>query len=290
MEENKKSKIQNKSANENDFDNQEKKQKKSNEGLLLAVDVGNTNITLGVFWGEEIWGTFRLTTSSSRTSDEYGIVLRELLRAKNLDPDDVNGVIISSVVPNIMYSFVNGIKKYFGVEPVIVGVGIKTGIKIMTKNPAETGADRIVDAVAAYELYGGPVIVIDFGTATTYDYVSADGSFMAGVTSPGLRTSANALWKGTARLPEIEIKKPESILARDTVTSMQAGVVYGYIGQTEYIIRRMKQELGLPEMKVIATGGLGKIISDSTQDIDIFDSKLTLIGLRLIYEKNCVAE
>lgn len=256
------------------------------DGLLLVVDVGNTNITLGVFAEDEIKGTFRLTTSSSRTSDEYGIVLRELLRAKDLKPDDVTGVIISSVVPNIMYSFVNGIRKYFGVEPVIVGAGIRTGIKIMTKNPAETGADRIVDAVAAYEIYGGPVIVIDFGTATTYDYVTEDGSFLAGVTSPGLRTSANALWKGTARLPEIEIKKPDSILARDTVTSMQAGVVYGYIGQSEYIIQKMKEELGLRDIKVIATGGLGKIISDSTKEIDIFDPKLTLKGLKIIYEKN----
>lgn len=255
-------------------------------GLLLAVDVGNTNITLGVFDGEEILGTFRLTTNHARTSDEYGIVLREMLRAKDLDPDAVNGVIISSVVPNIMYSFQSGIKKYFGVVPVVVGAGIRTGIKIMTKNPAETGADRIVDAVAAYEIYGGPVIVIDFGTATTYDYVTEDGCFLAGVTSPGLRTSANALWKGTARLPEIEIRKPESILARDTVTSMQAGVVYGYIGQSEYIIRKMKEELGLPKMQVVATGGLGKIISDSTSEIRVFDSKLTLKGLRIIYEKN----
>ena len=254
--------------------------------MLLVVDVGNTNITLGIFDGEKQLGTFRMTTKLPRTSDEYGIFIRELLNTRGIRCDEVEGVIISSVVPNIMYSFENGIKKYLGIRPVIVGVGTKTGLKIQASNPAEVGADRIVDAVAAYELYGGPCIVIDFGTATTYDVISEDGCFVAGITSPGIRISANALWNDTARLPEIEIKKPASILAKETITSMQAGLVYGYIGQTEYIVRRVMEEMGLSDMLVVATGGLGKIIADETDSIKIYDPELTLKGLRLIYNKN----
>jgi type III pantothenate kinase len=167
-------------------------------------------------------------------------------------------------------------------------MGVKTGIKIITGNPREIGADRIVDAVAAYELYGGPVFVIDFGTATTYDLILADGAFAAGITSPGIAICANALWNETAKLPEIEIKKPASILAKETVSSMQAGLVYGYIGQTEYIIKQVKKEADLPDLKVVATGGLGKIISDETDLIDVYDPMLTMKGLWCIYQKNCV--
>ena len=197
-------------------------------------------------------------------------------------------MILSSVVPGIMYSLTSSIIKYIGKEPLIVGMGVKTGIKIITGNPREIGADRIVDAVAAYELYGGPVFVIDFGTATTYDLILADGAFAAGITSPGIAICANALWNETAKLPEIEIKKPASILAKETVSSMQAGLVYGYIGQTEYIIKQVKKEADLPDLKVVATGGLGKIISDETDLIDVYDPMLTMKGLWCIYQKNCV--
>lgn len=254
--------------------------------MLLAIDIGNTNITLGVFEGEELLGKFRMNSKLPRTSDEYGITLRELLRNQNMDPDQVNAVIVASVVPDIMHSFGSAIIKYFGVKPIIVSAGIKTGIRVATENPRQTGADRIVDAVAAYTLYGGPIIVVDFGTATTYDLVGPDGTFGCGATAPGIRTSARALWGGAAMLPEIEIKKPASILARETISSMQAGLVYGYIGQTEYIIDKIKEESGYKDAKVVATGGLGNIIVNETDKIDFYDSNLTLKGLRLIYERN----
>ena len=187
-----------------------------------------------------------------------------------------------------MYSLTSGIKKYLNCDPIIVGQGTKSGIRIATTNPMEIGADRIVDAVGAYFLYGGPVMVIDYGTATTYDLVTEDGSFVAGVTAPGIRISAKALWSNAAKLPEIEIVKPESILAKTTITSMQAGLVYGTIGQTEYIIDKFREESGLPDMKVVATGGLGRIISEGTEKIDIYDPELTLQGTRLIYERTIV--
>ena len=254
--------------------------------MLLAVDVGNTNITIGVFKENQVIANFRMTTKVSRTSDEYGMFLCDLLAAREISSKAVEAVIISSVVPNIMYSFTNAIIKYFHVKPIVVGSGTKTGIKIATANPKEIGADRIVDLVAAYEVYGGPLIVIDFGTATTYDLITEDGSFIAGVTSPGIQISANALWSDTAKLPEIEIKKPDSILAKDTITSIQAGLVYGYIGQTEYIIQKMKEESKLPNLKVVATGGLGKLIADATDMIDEYDPNLTMHGLYYIYQKN----
>lgn len=254
--------------------------------MLLVIDVGNTNITLGVFDGVNLVANFRLTTAIVRTSDEYGLLLCDLLRTKNIKKEDIDSVTISSVVPKVMYSLTSGIIKYIGVTPMIVGVGIKTGIKIATHNPKEVGADRIVDVVAAYEIYGGPVLVIDFGTANTYDLVTEDGSFIAGVTSPGLRIAANALWNDTAKLPEIEIALPNTILAKDTVTSMQAGLVYGCIGQTEYIVRRMLEEAQIRQCKVVATGGLGKIIADNTSCIDVYDPHLTLKGLKIITDKN----
>ncbi|MGN0151759.1 MAG: type III pantothenate kinase [Wujia sp.] len=253
--------------------------------MLFAIDVGNTNITVGLFDGEKLINTFRMTTGISRTSDEYGMMFGDWVSLKGMKLSDINAVIIASVVPNVMHSLNSGIIKYLHVDPIIVAPGIKTGINVQIPNPRALGADRLVDAVAAYELYGGPVIVIDFGTATTHDLVLADGSFHSGVTSPGIRLAASALWNGAAKLPEIEIRKPDTILAKDTVSSMQAGIFYGYIGQTEYIIRKMKEASGLDNIKVVATGGLGKLISENTDAIDVYDAHLTLQGLRLIYEK-----
>lgn len=253
--------------------------------MLFAIDVGNTNITIGLFDGSKLEKTFRMTTGISRTSDEYGVFLCELLRMRQLSQDVIDEVIIASVVPKVMHSLINGIKKYFGITPVLVEPGIKTGINVAIPNPKGLGADRLVDAVAAYYMYGGPVLVIDFGTATTYDLVNEDAAFVAGVTSPGIRLCANALWNGTAKLPEIEIKVPDTILAKDTITSMQAGICMGYIGQTEYIVKRMKQESGYDNLKVIATGGLGKMIFDNTDCIDTYDPDLTLHGLRIIMDK-----
>lgn len=254
--------------------------------MLLVIDIGNTNIELGVFEDKQLIGNWRLTTKLQRTSDEYGFLIIDLIKHKKIDITKIEGVIIASVVPDIMYSFVNGIKKYLNIEPMIVGPGIKTGIKIATENPKEVGADRIVDIVAAYEIYGGPAIVIDFGTATTYDVVNDKGEFIAAVTATGIKLTANALWEGAAKLPKIEIKKPKSILAKNTVTSMQAGLVYGYIGQVEYIVKKIKEELGLNTIKVIATGGLARVILDETDIINDFEPLLTLQGLRMIAEKN----
>ncbi|MCI8502905.1 MAG: type III pantothenate kinase [Dorea sp.] len=254
--------------------------------MLLVIDVGNTNITLGVFKKEELLGTFRMTTKLPRTSDEYGIMLKELIERQGISSKDINAVIIASVVPDIMHSLGSAMIKYFGIKPVIVSAGIKTGIRIVTENPKQVGADRIVDAVAAYTLYGGPVIVIDFGTATTYDIVGPDATFEGAVIAPGIRTSAQAMWGQAAMLPAIEIKKPDTILAKETVSSMQAGIVFGQIGQVEYIVERIRRESGYRDAKVVASGGLGNIIARETEAIDVYDPQLTLKGLRIIYEKN----
>lgn len=253
--------------------------------MLLAIDVGNTNITIGVFKKDKLVTTFRMTTKMQRTSDEFGITIIDLLEHNKIAYSDIKDAIISSVVPNIMHSLCSGLIKYFSIHPMVVEPGIRTGIRITSENPAQIGADRIVDAVGAYEIYGGPVIVIDYGTATTYDFVNEKGDFFAGVTAPGIRISAKALWEDAAKLPEIEIKKPASILGRETISSMQAGLVYGQIGQTEYIIEHMIEESGLKDVKVVATGGLGKLIANETKYIHYYNQTLTLEGMRLIYAK-----
>ena len=253
--------------------------------MILTIDVGNKNITCGVFDGDVIVASFRITTKMPRTSDEYGMILYNLLEQNNIQPMDIGDAIICSVVPNVMHSLWGGLVKYFHITPIIVEAGIKTGIRIVTPNPQQIGADRIVDAVGAYEIYGGPVLVIDFGTATTYDFVDESGAFLGGITAPGIRISAKALSEDAAKLPEIEIKKPESILGKDTITSMQAGIVYGQIGQTEYIINKVKEEVGLENVKTVVTGGLGRIIANETTCIDIYDPNLTLKGIYRVYKK-----
>ena len=251
--------------------------------MLLAVDVGNTNITCGVFDGKNIKDKFRLTTGLKKTSDEYGIVIMNLLTIKGIKAEAIEAVIISSVVPDMMHSLKNAIRKYLEIEPIIVGPGVKTGISIKTDNPREVGADRIVDSVSAFREYGGSVLIVDFGTATTYDIVNEKGEFVYAVTAPGVRISADALWKQAAKLPRIEIDKPKTILAKNTITSMQAGVFFGCIGQVEYIIQKMKEEYK-KDVKVVATGGLGRMIAAETDVIDVYDSELTLKGLYYIYE------
>lgn len=254
--------------------------------MILVVDVGNTNITYGVFDGDELVSTFRMMSKTPRTSDEYGIMIREMLKKNDIDRQEIEGICVASVVPNIMHSLLGGLSKYVKESILTVGAGTKTGIKIITEAPKEIGPDRIVDAVGAYVKYGGPILVLDFGTATTYDYITEKGEFAAGITAPGLRISAKALWEDTAKLPEIEIKKPKSIMAQETISSMQAGLVYGQIGQTEYIINQVKKESGREDLKVVATGGLGRIIADETDMIQVYDPMLTLEGLKFIYEKN----
>lgn len=253
--------------------------------MLMTIDVGNTNITVGIFHQDEVKASFRITTKMPRTSDEYGMILTNLIEQNKIATQEIADAIIASVVPNVMHSLEGAIVKYFGIHPIIVEPGTKTGVRIATENPRQIGADRIVDAAAAYELYGGPVLVLDFGTATTYDLVDKTGAFVSGVTAPGIRISAKALWEDAAKLPEIEIRKPASILAKETISSMQAGLVFGQIGQTEYIVKHMIEEAHMGEVKVVATGGLGRIIANETDVIDVYDPTLTLKGMNLIYKK-----
>lgn len=254
--------------------------------MLLTVDIGNTNIAMGLVDQGKVNGTFRLTTKTPRTSDEFIIAMSSFFITQNVIIDEIDDVIISSVVPKINYSFVSAIIKFLHKEPLVIGPGIKTGIMLHNENPKEVGADRIVDVAAAYHSYHTSCIVVDFGTATTFDYVSNKGEFKYCIIAPGLGISASALTNQTAKLPEIEIKKPKSILGANTVAGMQAGVIYGYIGAVEYIINTMKKELNDPTCKVIATGGLGKVIAAETTTIDTYDPDLAYKGMWHIYELN----
>jgi type III pantothenate kinase len=254
--------------------------------VLMTIDVGNTNISLGLMDGTRVVGSFRLNTRTPRTSDEYGICLNTFLQISGLSPEDIEDVVISSVVPNIMYSLNASIRKYLRKEPIQIGPGIRTGIQIRTDNPREVGADRIVDVAAAYYTWHRSCIIIDFGTATTFDYVSGEGVFEYTVIAPGLGISANALTSQTAKLPDIEIAKPDSVLGRNTIQGMQAGVVYGYIGLVDYIIRQMKLELRDESCRVIATGGLGRVIAREVAAIDEYDPDIAYKGMQIIYEKN----
>lgn len=254
--------------------------------MILVFDVGNTNIVLGLYQESRLINYWRIATDRQKTSDEYGMLINQLFAYQGCSFSDIDAVVISSVVPPIMYSLEHMSRKYFNREPLIVGPGIKTGINIKYDNPKEVGADRIVNAVAAYELYGGPVIIVDFGTATTYCAVSKNGEYLGGAISPGIRISMDALFEKTAKLPRVELIKPESVICRNTVNSMQSGIIYGYIGQVDYIVRRMKKELGADKVMVIATGGLSKLIATESETIDVVNGLLTLEGLRIIYDRN----
>ena len=253
--------------------------------LETMKDIGNTNITIGIFDKDDLIGTYRLTTKVRRTSDEYGFMLKNFLDRSNVHEKQIDAVMVSSVVPKMMHSFTNGIKKFVGIEPLIVGPGVKSGISVQLENPRNVGADRIADCAGAFNEYGGRILVADFGTATTYDYVDENGCFKAGAIGVGIETGANALWGQTAQLPEIEIKRPKTILARNTQTEMQAGVFYQFLGGVEYTIAQFKKEVG-KDMKVIATGGLGRIVCNYTKSIDVYDPNLIFKGLKVIYEKN----
>ena len=253
--------------------------------MLLTIDVGNTNITMGVFQDEFLQGMFRMTTKQSRTSDEYGFTICGILEHRGIDPKEIDAVIIASVVPDIMHSLTSGIIKYLDTTPAIVSHETPSGIRVNTDQPSRTGADRIVNAVAGYAIAKGPVIVVDFGTATTYDLIGPDGTLEACIIAPGIETAGRSLWGGAAMLPAIQIRKPASILAKETVSGMQGGLVYGAVGQTEYIVKKMKEESGYSDAYVIATGGLGKIIAKETDCIDLYDPQLTLNGLRMIYDR-----
>ncbi len=255
--------------------------------MLLAIDVGNTHIVIGVMKDQQFITSFKLTTQTPRTSDEYGVTITGMLQQREICAKDIKDVIIASVVPEVMYSLKNCMKRYFNIRPLIVGPGLKTGLAIRTDNPREMGAGRIANCVEAYDRFGQACIVIDFSTATTYDVINDKGELIAAITSPGLKVCADAMWQKSAQLPQIEIKRTKSILdAKNTITSMQTGLVYGYIGQVEYIVNKVKEALQQTEVRVMATGGLAKVIREGTQVIDTYDSFLTLKGLNKIYIKN----
>jgi len=254
--------------------------------MLLVIDVGNTNIVLGVYDSKKLVNFWRVKTDAEKTSDEYGMIIKQLFEIQGYKFSDIEAVAISSVVPPIMYTLEHMSRKYLGKDPLIIGPGIKTGMNIKYDNPKEVGADRIVNAVAAYELYGGPLIIVDFGTATTYCAVSENGDYLGGAISPGVRISMDALFERTAKLPRVELLKPGTVICKNTINSIQSGVIYGYVGQVDYIVRRMKKEIGNMDAKVIATGGLSKLIASESETIDIVNGLITLEGLRIIYERN----
>lgn len=257
--------------------------------MILLIDVGNTNIVLGVHDEKKYIASWRISTDAKKTSDEYSIQVMQLFLQNGLNPKDVKGIIISSVVPNIMHSLENMIRKCFCIEPIVVGPGVKTGINIKYDNPKEVGADRIVNAVAAYEIYKKSVIIIDFGTATTFCALTGTGDYLGGCIVPGVKISSEALFERAAKLPRVELEVPRSIICKNTITSMQAGILYGYIGQVEYIVSKMKKEMKKKckeEPFVIATGGLANLIAKETDVIDKVDGDLTLEGLRILYKKN----
>ncbi len=253
--------------------------------MLLTIDAGNTNIAMGFMDGDEVKGSFRITTKTPRTSDEYGMCLRTFLHSNDVKEEDIEAVIISSVVPKINYSLSSSIIKYIGKRPIFINSDIVTGIKVQTKHPHEVGADRLVDATAAYFTKHRSCMVIDFGTATTFDYVSSEGVFRYSVIAPGVGISSAALTSQTAKLPDIEIAKPASVLGTDTVSGMQAGVVYGYMGAVQFIIRKMKEELNDPGCYVIATGGLGRIFAGELEEIDEYDPNIAYKGMNIIYRQ-----
>ncbi len=253
--------------------------------MLFVIDVGNTNIVLGVHDGEAFKHHWRIETHRNRTGDEYGMVIKSLFDYAGLSFSDIKGIIISSVVPPIMASLERMCQNYFHVKPLIVGPGTKTGLNIKSDNPREVGADRIVNAVAAIHEYGSPLIIVDFGTATTYCFVNENKQYIGGAIAPGIGISTEALYTKASKLPRIEIARPESVIGKNTVAAMQSGVLFGYVGQVQEMVKRMKAESKL-NPTVIATGGLAQLIADESTSIDIVDPYLTLKGLLLIYHRN----
>ena len=253
--------------------------------MLLAIDIGNTNIILGMFEDKELRATWRIATGIHRMADEYAVILLSLLRQQGLDAPDVTEVALCSVVPPLTAVFEELCQQYCHVSPLVVRAGVKTGVRIRMDNPAEVGADRIVDAAAAHHLYGGPVIIVDFGTATTFDTVSREGDYLGGAIAPGLSTAAESLYIQAAMLPRVELTRPERAIGTNTIAAMQSGLVFGYVGLIEGIIARIQQELG-EKARVVATGGYAELIAKETSVIDVVNTDLTLIGLRLIYLMN----
>lgn len=254
--------------------------------MILVYDVGNTNIKTGVFDGKRLVNSWRVATVKHRTSDELGVSQSAFFDYNGIEMNAISGVVISSVVPSLNYTIEHMVRYFFRTEPLIVGPGIKTGINIRYDNPREVGADRICNAVAAYEYYGGPCVFIDFGTATTFGAMNAKGEFLGGAICPGLKVATEALATQASRLPRIEIIKPPAVINRSTIANMQAGIIYGTVGQVDFIVNKMRRELGEEKAAVVATGGLANVIAEESSTIGHIHPTLTLEGLRLIYERN----
>lgn len=255
--------------------------------MLLAIDIGNTNIAVGVFEAERLKATWRLGTDVHKMADEYAALLFSLSTLKDLSFSDIDQAIISSSVPPLVTTFDELCRHYFEVTPMVVGSGIKTGVRISIDNPREVGPDRVVNVAAAHRMYEGPLIVVDFGTATTFDAVSSEGDYLGGAIAPGIGISAEALFERAAKLPRVELIRPKKAIGRNSVTAMQSGIIFGYVGLIEGIVARMRTELG-GEVKVIATGGLAEIIAEETSAIDALEPDLTLLGLQMMHRLNSV--
>lgn len=254
--------------------------------MVLVIDIGNTNIKIGIFNGDELVDSLRLATSTNKTSDEFGQPLKDMLFSKGIKLSDITNVVMSSVNPNLNYTFEHMINYYFNIKPLIVGSGIKIGINVKYDNPKEVGADRIVNSVATYFTYGGPAIVVDCGTATTFNVINEKGEFLGGAISFGLKTATDALSVRAAKLPQIELTVPTKVVGKTTITNMQSGIIFGFVGMVEYMVKKIKEETGLLNAKVVATGGLSEIVSKNSNIIDVLDRTLTLRGLNIIYKLN----
>jgi type III pantothenate kinase len=253
--------------------------------MLLTIDIGNTNITIGLYQGTELGPRWRLATVHERMPDEYGLQLVGLLRHAGYTPEHVRGICLASVVPPLTGKFLEACWQYLHQEPFVVDAGVKTGVRVRYDDPKAVGADRIVDAAAVQKLYGGPACVVDFGTATTFDAISAEGDYLGGAIAPGIGIAAEALFMRTAKLPRVDIQRPPSVIGRNTGHSMQSGLLFGYVSLVEGMVQRFRSELG-PGMKVIATGGLAELVARETDVIQIIAPWLTLDGLRLVWEMN----
>ncbi len=254
--------------------------------MLLAIDVGNTNIVYGLIDGDRLVHQFRVETSRGRTADEYAVIVRQLLTMRDVAASDVKAAIIASVVPALTEPMVDLVRRGFGLEALVVGPGIKTGMAILYDNPREVGADRIVNAVAAFERFQSGLVVVDFGTATTFDCVTPKGEYMGGVIAPGIQISADALFARAAKLPRVEIQRPPRAVGRNTQHSMQSGIVFGYVALVDGLVDRLIDEMAFPSCAVIATGGLARVIAPLSRTIKEVDDDLTLTGLRILHERN----
>ena len=260
--------------------------------MLLAIDVGNTNIVLGVYEGNTLIESWRMATDNNRSADEYGVIIEMMMKHDGVDPSQIDDIILSTVVPSLLFTLEHMCLKFYNKNPIVVETGIKTGLKIKYDDPRQVGSDRIVNSVAAHQRYGGNLIVIDFGTATTFCCVTADGSFLGGAIAPGMKTSAAALFEHTAKLPNVDLELPGRFIGKNTTECMQSGLIYGHMGFTERMVAGMKKEMAdetgcsEDEIKVIATGGMATMVESGVSCIDVIDRRLTLDGLQMLYEKN----